>query len=157
MTSVHELPPVSRALSPICADLIPSPKRVRDSGYLADVEVGPRETSLRDDVIARDALRNIEIDARVVVEAVDRDEIKTGMRGPIEVRVERVTHPAMPEDIPEPAQEGAVEVTYETMGDLVQRFHDHTQAIPVHRIHVIEGVQREQGHRIVGVESAVAA
>nr|GFC66339.1 hypothetical protein [Tanacetum cinerariifolium] len=112
---------------------------------------------LRDDVIARDALRNIEIDARVVVEAVDRDEIKTGMRGPIEVRVERVTHPAMPEDIPEPAQEGAVEVTYETMGDLVQRFHDHTQAIPVHRIHVIEGVQREQGHRIVGVESAVAA
>ncbi|GKC80296.1 hypothetical protein Tco_1131070 [Tanacetum coccineum] len=37
----------------------------------------------------------------------------------------------MPEDIPEPAQEGAVEA--------------------------IEGVQREQGHRIVGVESAVIA
>ncbi|GJT77884.1 hypothetical protein Tco_1044609 [Tanacetum coccineum] len=63
----------------------------------------------------------------------------------------------MPEDIPEPAQEGAVEVTYETLGDLVQRFHDHTQAIPVHRIQTIEGVQREQGHRIVGVESAVMA
>nr|GFC91322.1 hypothetical protein [Tanacetum cinerariifolium] len=40
----------------------------------------------------------------------------------------------MPEDIPEPAQEGATKVTYETLGDLVQRFHDHTQAIPVHRI-----------------------
>nr|GFC61295.1 hypothetical protein [Tanacetum cinerariifolium] len=26
-----------------------------------------------------------------------------------------VTHPAMPEDIPEPAQEGAAEVTYETL------------------------------------------
>ncbi|GKE11027.1 hypothetical protein Tco_1414578, partial [Tanacetum coccineum] len=63
----------------------------------------------------------------------------------------------MPEDIPEPAQEGAVEVTYETLGDLVQRFHDHTQAIPVHRIQAIEGVQREQGHRIIGVESAVIA
>ncbi|GKD42957.1 hypothetical protein Tco_1267602, partial [Tanacetum coccineum] len=63
----------------------------------------------------------------------------------------------MPEDIPEPAQEGAVEVTYETLGDLVQRFHDHTQAIPIHRIQVIEGVQREQGHRIIGVESAVIA
>ncbi|GJU86279.1 putative reverse transcriptase domain-containing protein [Tanacetum coccineum] len=63
----------------------------------------------------------------------------------------------MPEDIPEPAQEGAVEATYETLGDLVQRFHDHTQAIPVHRIQAIEGVQREQGHRIVGVESAVIA
>ncbi|GJT15636.1 putative reverse transcriptase domain-containing protein [Tanacetum coccineum] len=63
----------------------------------------------------------------------------------------------LPEDILEPALEGAVEVTYETLGDLVQRFHDHTKAIPVHRIHVIEGVQREQGHRIVGVESAVIA
>nr|GEW41469.1 hypothetical protein [Tanacetum cinerariifolium] len=105
MTSVHALPPVSRALSLVCADLIPSPKRVRDTGYLADVEVGPRET-----------------------------------------RVERVTHPAMPEGILEPAQEGAVEVTYETLGDLVQRFHDHTQAIPVHRI---------QGYRIVEVESTV--
>ncbi|GKD06570.1 hypothetical protein Tco_1181544, partial [Tanacetum coccineum] len=63
----------------------------------------------------------------------------------------------MPEDIPEPAQEGAVEATYETLGDLVQRFLDHTQAIPVHRIQAIEGVQREQGHRIVGVESAVIA
>nr|GEX88309.1 hypothetical protein [Tanacetum cinerariifolium] len=116
MTSIPALPPISGDLSPVRADLIPSPKRVRDIGYLADVEVGLRETG-----------------------------------------VERVTHPAMPEDIPEPAQEGAVEVTYETLRDLVQRFHDHTQAISVHRIQVIEGVQREQGHRIVGVESAVTA
>nr|GFB19172.1 hypothetical protein [Tanacetum cinerariifolium] len=78
MTSVPVLPPVFGALSPVRADLIPSPKRVRDIGYLADVEVCPRET-----------------------------------------RVERVTHPPMPEDIPEPAQEGAVEVTYETLVDLV--------------------------------------
>ncbi|GKF91775.1 hypothetical protein Tco_0275476 [Tanacetum coccineum] len=80
-----------------------------------------------------------------------------GARGLVEVRVERVTHPAMPEDIPEPVQEGAVEVTYETLGDLVQRFHDHTQAMPVHRSKAIEGVQREQGHMIVRVESAVTA
>nr|GFA39788.1 hypothetical protein [Tanacetum cinerariifolium] len=38
---------------------------------------------------------------------------------PRETRVERVMHPAMPEDIPEPAQEGAAEVTYETLEDLV--------------------------------------
>ncbi|GJZ19308.1 hypothetical protein Tco_0555898, partial [Tanacetum coccineum] len=63
----------------------------------------------------------------------------------------------MPEDIPKPAQEGAVEATYETLRDLVQRFHDHTQAIRVHRIQAIEGVQREQGVRIVGVESTVIA
>ncbi|GJX46469.1 hypothetical protein Tco_0271659 [Tanacetum coccineum] len=183
MTSVPALSPVSGALSPVRADLIPSPKRNKDSGYLADVEVDSREISLRDDAIIRvsdashlgqvsdpeiqaeidecfayaDALRDRGIDARVVVEAIDRDETETGVRGPVEVRVERVTHPVMPEDIPEPAQEGAVEVTYETLGDLVQRFHDHTQAIPVHRIQAIEGVQREQGHRIVGVESAVMA
>nr|GEV15550.1 hypothetical protein [Tanacetum cinerariifolium] len=61
MTSVPTLPLVSRALSHVRADLIPLPKRVRDIGYLADVDVGPRET-----------------------------------------RVERITHPAMPEDILEP-------------------------------------------------------
>ncbi|GJR45808.1 hypothetical protein Tco_1313911 [Tanacetum coccineum] len=181
MTSVPALSSVSRALSPVRAELIPSPKGIKDSGYLADVEVDHREISLRDDAIVRvsdephleqdtnpeiqaeideciayaDALRDRGIDARVVVEAIDRDETETGVRGPVEVRVERVTHLVMLEDIPKPAQEGAVEATYETLGDLVQRFHDHTQAIPVHRIQAIEGVQREQGHRIVGVESAV--
>ncbi|GKF86422.1 hypothetical protein Tco_0254249, partial [Tanacetum coccineum] len=40
MTSVPALSPVSGALSPVRADLIPSPKRVRDSG-------------LRDDAIVR--------------------------------------------------------------------------------------------------------
>ncbi|GJS91090.1 hypothetical protein Tco_0773726 [Tanacetum coccineum] len=105
-TSVPALSLVFGALSPVRANLIPSPKRVKYSGYLADVEVDPKEISLRDDAIIR---------------AVDRDETETGVRGSVEVRVERVTHPAMPEDIPEPAQEGAIEVTYETLGDLVQR------------------------------------
>nr|GEX23244.1 hypothetical protein [Tanacetum cinerariifolium] len=155
MTSIPALPHVSGALSPICADLIPSPKTVRDSSYLADVEVGPRETSLRDDVIARGsdephleqdidpeiqeeidecfayayAFRDRGIGARVVFEAVDRDEIKMGVRGLVEVRVERITYLAMPEDIPEPAQEGAVEVTYETLGDLVQRVESAVSAL----------------------------
>ncbi|GJU25386.1 hypothetical protein Tco_1164007 [Tanacetum coccineum] len=92
----------------------------------------------------------------MVVEAIDREEIETSMRGLVEVRVDRVTHPVVAEDIPEPAQEGAVEVTYETLGDLVQRFHDHTKEIPVRRVQVIESVQRDQGHRIVatGQQSA---
>nr|GEW39368.1 hypothetical protein [Tanacetum cinerariifolium] len=119
MTFVPTLPPISGALSPIRDDLIPSPKRVKDSGYLADVErvkdsgyladieVDPRETSLRDDVMS-----------------------EMGTRGSVEVRVERVTHPVMLEDTPEPAQEErAIECTYETLGSL--------------------------GHRIVGVESTV--
>nr|GEY80581.1 reverse transcriptase domain-containing protein [Tanacetum cinerariifolium] len=70
MTSIPGLPLVSGALSPVCADLIPSPKSVWDIGYLTDVEVSPRET-----------------------------------------RVERVTHLAMLDDIPEPVQKGAAKVT----------------------------------------------
>ncbi|GKD73845.1 hypothetical protein Tco_1332127 [Tanacetum coccineum] len=138
-TSVPALSPVSEALSLVRADLIPSPKRVKDSSYLTDVEVDPREISLRDDAIVRvsdEPHLEQDIDPEIQAEidefeAVDRVETKTGVRGPVEVRVERVTYPAMPEDIPEPAQEGAVEA--------------------------IEGVQREQGHRIVRVKSAVTA
>nr|GEY25309.1 hypothetical protein [Tanacetum cinerariifolium] len=127
----------------------------------------PRETSLRDDVVVRgndkphleqdinleiqakideyiayaDALRARGINFRVVVEGVDREDSETGTRGKVEVRVERVTHPALPDDIPKPAQEArAIEVTYETLGDLVQRFHDYTKEIPVCRVQDIEGV-----------------
>ncbi|GJU55740.1 hypothetical protein Tco_1229454 [Tanacetum coccineum] len=157
MTSIPALPPVFGALSLVSADLIPSPKRVRYYGYLADVEVDPRETNIDECFAYADALRDRGIDTRVVVEVVDRVENKTGARGPVEVRVERVTYPMMLDDIPEHAREGPVEVTYETFRDLVQRFHDHIEAIPVHHIQVIEGVQREQGHRIVRVESAVTA
>ncbi|GJY50911.1 hypothetical protein Tco_0441758 [Tanacetum coccineum] len=128
MTSVLALSPVSGALSPVRADLIPSPKRVKDSGYLAEVEVDHRETSLRDNAIIRvsdkphleqdidpeidecfayaDALRDRGIDARVVVEAIDQDETETVVRGPVKVRVLRVTHPVMPEIFLSLAQEG---------------------------------------------------
>ncbi|GKB53491.1 hypothetical protein Tco_0904244, partial [Tanacetum coccineum] len=50
MASVPALPLVSGALSLVRADLIPSPKRVRDSGYLADVEVDPSEVRFEVDV-----------------------------------------------------------------------------------------------------------
>ncbi|GKE72818.1 hypothetical protein Tco_1534859, partial [Tanacetum coccineum] len=124
-----------------------------------DVEVDPRETSLRDDVIVSvsdeprleqniDPEIQAEIDEYIAYADALRDRGKS---------FERVTHPVMPEDIPEPTQEGAVEVTYDTLGDLVQRFHDHTQAIPVHCIQAIKGVQREHGHRIVRVELTVIA
>ncbi|GJX57213.1 hypothetical protein Tco_0287110 [Tanacetum coccineum] len=114
------------------------------------IDIDPEIQAEIDECIAyADALRDRGIDVRVVFEVIDREEIETGVRGPVEVRVDRVTHPVVAEDIPEPAQEGAVEVTYETLGDLVQRFHDHTEEIPVHHVLVIESVQRDQGHRII--------
>ncbi|GKA00002.1 putative reverse transcriptase domain-containing protein [Tanacetum coccineum] len=162
----HSLPdhpsPDLPNLSSVHVDLIPSPKRIRSPETATDLEdcsedsfepYVPREVGLgvdvedessepsrsrganlemdvdvvRSDGIKIDpkiqaeidecfayavALRDRGIDARVVVEAVDRKENETG-EGP--------------------------------------------EAIPVHRIQVIEGVQREQGHRIVGVKSAVTA
>ncbi|GKB90597.1 putative reverse transcriptase domain-containing protein [Tanacetum coccineum] len=108
------------------ADLEMDVDVVRSDG----IEIDPEIQAEIDECFAyADALRDRGIDARVVVEAADREESETGTRGPVEVRVERVTHPVMPEDTPEPTQEGAVEV--------------------------IEGAQREQGHRIVGAETAV--
>nr|GEV00800.1 hypothetical protein [Tanacetum cinerariifolium] len=169
------------ALSYARADLLPSPKRIKSSDNVTDLEDSSmerfelswsRETELEMDVdIVRsdvinidpeilaeidecityvDTLRDRGIDAKVIVEVVDRDEIEMGARGPIEVRVDRVTHPVIADDIPEPAQEdGVIEVTYETLGDLGQRFYDHTVDIPVHRVQIIEGIQRYQGHRII--------
>nr|GEU97703.1 hypothetical protein [Tanacetum cinerariifolium] len=145
MTSVPGLSPVSGALSPFRADLISSHMRVMDSGYFTDVEVDPKETNLKDDVMVRgsdephleqdinpeiqaeinecfayaNALRDRWINARVVVEAVDQEESETGTNGPIEVKVERVTLPMMLEDTPEPTQEErAVKYTYETLESL---------------------------------------
>nr|GFA65099.1 hypothetical protein [Tanacetum cinerariifolium] len=105
---------------------------VRSDGIGIDPEI---QAEIEECIAYADSLRDRGIDARVLVEAVDRDEVETGTRGPIKVRVDRVTHPVTTDDIPEPAQEeGAVEVTNETLGDLVQRFHDHIVEILVHRV-----------------------
>nr|GEV22669.1 putative reverse transcriptase domain-containing protein [Tanacetum cinerariifolium] len=120
---------------------------VRSNGIRIDLEI---HAEIKKCIAYVDALINRGIDARVIVEAVDRDEVETGARGPVEVRVDRVTHPVTMDDILEPAQEdGAVEVTYETLGDLVQRFHNHVVEIPVNHVQAIEGIQRDQGHMIM--------
>nr|GEV54564.1 putative reverse transcriptase domain-containing protein [Tanacetum cinerariifolium] len=95
--------PIPRALSYARADLLPSPKKIRISEFATDLEG-----------CSKDSLSHTDrgIDARVVVEAVDRDEVETGAKARL-------------------------------------RFHDHTVEIPVHRVQAIEGIQRDQGHRIV--------
>ncbi|GKA39251.1 hypothetical protein Tco_0731802, partial [Tanacetum coccineum] len=184
MTFVPALPLVFVALSPVRANLIPSPQRIRSPETATDLEgcsedsfepYVPREVGLGVDVkdessepsrsrgadlemdvdVVRsdgieidleiqaemeecfayaDALRDRGIDARVVVETVARDDVETGTRDPIIVSDDGDTPPMVPKVTLEPAQEGAAGSTYETLGDL-----------------------REQGHRIVGVESTVTA
>ncbi|GJR06539.1 hypothetical protein Tco_0529523 [Tanacetum coccineum] len=142
-----------------------SPSRKRSRSPAAPVPIRSPETAtdleratFRDgcDVVRSNGLILTPRVRQEIDKSIDREEIETDMRGPVEVRVDRVTHPVVADDIPEPALEGAVEVTYETLEDLVQRFHDHTEEILVHRVQVIKSVQRYQGHRIVatGQQSA---
>ncbi|GKE84972.1 hypothetical protein Tco_1558714 [Tanacetum coccineum] len=68
------------------------------------IDIDPKIQAEIDECIAyADALKDRGIDARVVVKAIDQEEIKTGARGPVEVKVDRVTHPVVADDISEPA------------------------------------------------------
>ncbi|GKG57705.1 hypothetical protein Tco_0587303, partial [Tanacetum coccineum] len=89
----------------------------------SEPDIDPEIQAEIDECIAyADALKAEGIDVRVVVETATREEAETSAKGTVEVRVDRVTHPVMSNDIIEPAQEkGAIGVTYETLGDMVQR------------------------------------
>ncbi|GKD51607.1 hypothetical protein Tco_1280583 [Tanacetum coccineum] len=156
-SSTSSVPTVSRvreALSLVRADLSPPPKRIRDSDSVTDLEVSskdgyepyvPREADIDECIAYTDAIRAIWIDDRDVVETVATEEV--GSRE----RERRLREDALDHVI----ADGAVEVTYETLGGLVQRFHDHAVEISVHQIQVIESEQRLQGHRITRVDLEV--
>ncbi|GKC56170.1 hypothetical protein Tco_1083768 [Tanacetum coccineum] len=135
-TAITERPSHSSSAGPsrktTRADLLPPQKRIRSSDSATDLEdcsdkssesYVPRETSLRDDVIVRE-LRGFH----------DETYSEPDIDLEIQAEIDGVMHPAVSDDIPEPTQEGAVEVTYEALRDLVQRFHDHTVEIPIHRV-----------------------
>ncbi|GKD98088.1 hypothetical protein Tco_1381985, partial [Tanacetum coccineum] len=112
-----------------------------------------------------DDLRARGTDVRVVVETTAEEEVESSVRGTVEVEVDPRAGPVIDDDVHEFVKEdvpnhvtagGVVEVTYETLRDLVQRFHDHTMEIPTHRIQVIKSVQRDQGHRIVATSQQSA-
>ncbi|GKA13778.1 hypothetical protein Tco_0693424 [Tanacetum coccineum] len=137
--------PVRGALSPVCADLSPPPKSIRDSDLVTNLEVSledgyelyvPREVGLGVDVedsyepytepaIDYDILVDID-ECIAYADAIrargmdDRDVVKTEAEEEVDSR--------------ERHSDGAVEVTYKTLGGLVQRFHDQAMEIPVHRI-----------------------
>ncbi|GJU16396.1 putative reverse transcriptase domain-containing protein [Tanacetum coccineum] len=122
MTYVPALPPVSRALSLVYADLIPSPKRIRrvdvedDSSEQSrsrgtDIEVD--DDAERSDGIDidpfdfADIIRASGVDVRVEDVTIALDDVETSMRDPIVVSDDGDTPPVVTGVIPEPAQEGA--------------------------------------------------
>ncbi|GJS78879.1 hypothetical protein Tco_0728760 [Tanacetum coccineum] len=151
-SSVPAVSPVCGALSQVRANLSSPPKRIKDSDSVTDLEVSskdgyepyvPREVSLGVDfedsyepytepdidsdiqadinecIAYADAIRARGMDDRDVIETAAVKEVGS-----------RERH-----------ADGAVEITYETLRGLVQRFHDHAVEILVHRIQVIESEQ----------------
>ncbi|GKA54715.1 hypothetical protein Tco_0753664, partial [Tanacetum coccineum] len=157
-TSVPLSTLVSRSIAPTHADLLPPRKRFRGSYSLEDsreehMEIGTvdaeaiADLGIGDEVGAHieDGISMvIEITARDVIETAAEEEVESSARGMVEVEVDPKIGPVVDEDVPDHVTtDGAVEVTYETLRDLVHRFHDHTEEIPVHRIQVIETAQRQ--------------
>ncbi|GKA48601.1 hypothetical protein Tco_0741559, partial [Tanacetum coccineum] len=173
--------PVHRALSPVHANLLPPPMRIRDSDSVTDFEVSleegyvpyvPREVGLGVDVedsyepytepnVNSDIQVNIDecitfiiairargMNVRDVVETAANRKLNLVQEAHLRLRFTRGpgdddVHEPVREDVPDhDISDRAVEVSYETLGDLVQRFHDHSMEIPTHQIHVIESVQR---------------
>ncbi|GKF29341.1 hypothetical protein Tco_0095683, partial [Tanacetum coccineum] len=148
-TSVPVSSPIPGTLSSVCADMLPPRKRIRSSDSVTDLEdcsdesseSSIRETSLRDDVDVRgsdEPYSKLDIDPEIQAHINECITYADALRAKgIDVRVVVET------------EEGAIEVTYETLGDLVQRFHDHTVEIPVYRVQVIKSIQSDHGHKII--------
>ncbi|GKD75642.1 hypothetical protein Tco_1333924, partial [Tanacetum coccineum] len=131
-TSVLLSSPTLGALSFVRADLLPPRKRVMNGFDVERSDEPHSEPDIDSEVQAEidecitytDALRARGIDVRVEVVTVARNVVETSTKGTVVVSNDRVTHPVVPDDIYEPAQEeGAVEV--------------------------IESIQRDQGHMII--------
>ncbi|GKF23671.1 hypothetical protein Tco_0075993, partial [Tanacetum coccineum] len=133
ITSVPSSAPVSRPIVPTHADLLPPRKRFRDSYSPKDSREEHMEIGMGVYIAASD-IRDDE----------EEFEAEASAGGTVEVEVDPRVRPVVDEDVPDHVTvDGAIEVTYETLGDLVQRFHDHTEEIPVHRIQVIKIAQRQ--------------
>ncbi|GJS66143.1 putative reverse transcriptase domain-containing protein [Tanacetum coccineum] len=158
--------PVREALSPVRVDLLPPRKRIRDFDSVTDFEVSseegfasyvPREIDLEVDV---DDTRGT--DVRVKMETAAEEEADSSARGTIEIGVDRVTHVVVSDDIGEPVREdfpewvsadGSLEVMQRGLDVVMQELYDRMMEIPVHRVGVIESVQRDQRLRgMLGVK-----
>ncbi|GKA74224.1 hypothetical protein Tco_0780526 [Tanacetum coccineum] len=167
-SSVPAVSPVHGSLSLVHADLSPPPKRIRDSDSVTDLKISsedgyesyvPREVGLGVDFedsyepyIEPDIDSDIQADINKCIAYANAIRA----RGMDDRVVEDDVHDTVREDVLDHVTaDRAVEVTNETLGGLVHRFHDHAVKILVYRIQVIESEQRLQGHRIVGVDLEV--
>ncbi|GJT35721.1 hypothetical protein Tco_0926140 [Tanacetum coccineum] len=84
------------------ADLLPPPKRIRDSDLVTDFEpdIDPDVQADIDDCFAyANAIRARETDVRVVVETVAEEEAESSKRGTVEVEVDPRIEPVIDDDL----------------------------------------------------------
>ncbi|GKD48378.1 hypothetical protein Tco_1277354 [Tanacetum coccineum] len=100
------------------------------------------QTYINEYIPYADAIRARWVDNRDVVETLAAEEVESSARGTIRVEVDPRVRLVVDYDVRESVRvdvpdhvtaNGNVEVTYETLGDLVQRFHDHVIEIQVTR------------------------
>ncbi|GJW86061.1 hypothetical protein Tco_0159206 [Tanacetum coccineum] len=146
-TSVPVASPVPRALSAVRADLLSPRKRIKDSDSVTDFKADIDACiAFADDIAARGT------DVRVKVRTAAEEEADFSARGMIEIVVDRVTHLVVSDDAAEPVREdypdlvsadGSLEVMQRGLDVVMQELYDHMVEIPVHRVRVIESVQRD--------------
>ncbi|GJW95552.1 putative reverse transcriptase domain-containing protein [Tanacetum coccineum] len=97
-------------------------------------------------------------DVRVEDGNAAEEEAESSMIRTIEIRVDRVTHPVVSDDTAEPVKkdypdlisaDGSLKFIQRDLDVFIQELYDHMMEIPVHRVRVMESVQRDQGHKIV--------
>ncbi|GJS78733.1 reverse transcriptase domain-containing protein [Tanacetum coccineum] len=132
--------PILGALSYARANVLPSPKRIRSLETAMDLEgcledsfdpYVPRKAGLGVDFEdeSSESSRHKGTDLDMDVDVVRSDGIDIDPEIQAEIN-ECITYAdALRDRGIDARMEGAVEVTYETLGDLVQRFHDHTEEI----------------------------
>ncbi|GKA24856.1 putative reverse transcriptase domain-containing protein [Tanacetum coccineum] len=128
-TSVQPSTLVSRSIALTHADLLPPRKRFRESYSPEDskeehMEIGTTDAEAVADLSIGDGIG-----------AHTEDGIEAGTGGTIEVEVDPRVGSVVDEDAHDHVtSDGAIKVTYETLGDLLQRFHDRAEEILVYRI-----------------------
>ncbi|GJU35920.1 putative reverse transcriptase domain-containing protein [Tanacetum coccineum] len=106
------------------------------------------------------------MDVRVKIRTMVEEEAKSSARGTIEIGVDRLTHPVVSDDTAKAVRENfpelvsadeSLEVMQRGLDVVMHELYDHMVEIPVHRVRVIESVQRDQRHRIVATSQQSAA
>ncbi|GJX48526.1 putative reverse transcriptase domain-containing protein [Tanacetum coccineum] len=112
--------PIPRTLSFARADLLPSPKRIMSHESATDLEVSSAKGSEPSRYRGTD-LDDVERSDGIDIDPEIQAEIDKCIAYADALRVREIDARFVVEE------EGAVEVTYKTLRDLVQRFHDHTR------------------------------